>query len=218
MHSWPATLPTTSGTPGTGPGSDYTKTFIMGVQLGRRIKILDALRKAAPPPVPPIPSEVHILAEDGTPITDERFGTLISLVNGGSFPVTTIDYKEPYYGSWYVMAQDVPPASQALTVGEYTVADTGTHISFHEAGPNYAIEIWKGSQRIKSVAWNINLSGHLYFFCNINEAVTDDQRYALQIYRQQDEHTLQMPLYFTRDEFEYLFFDAGNSGLSIITE
>lgn len=45
---------------------DY-ESFIVGVQVGRRLKVADALRKFSP-----IPGGVPFLAEDGTPIITEN--------------------------------------------------------------------------------------------------------------------------------------------------
>lgn len=100
MKSWPAILPAASGTSGTGTGSDYTKTFLAGLQLGRRIKIYDALRQTVPP-VPPVPPGVFILAEDGTPIIAEKKDYVGATVYGlGTYPaIRYVDYmvdSEPY--------------------------------------------------------------------------------------------------------------------------
>lgn len=68
MNSWPAMAGTTSQPPGSGTGSDYTKTFLAGLQLGRRLKIYDALREE---PLPPVPSGLVILSEHEIPIITE---------------------------------------------------------------------------------------------------------------------------------------------------
>ena len=44
---------------------DY-KSFILGVQVGRRIRLWDAARK-----VPPLLEQAHVITEDGDPIVTE---------------------------------------------------------------------------------------------------------------------------------------------------
>lgn len=50
------------------PDFDY-KSFMAGLQVGRRIRLWDA--SANKPPMPPAPSGRYILMEDGTPIVTE---------------------------------------------------------------------------------------------------------------------------------------------------
>ena len=56
-------------------GFDY-ESFLAGVQVGRRIKVAAAMRKATP--IKPVLAGVFILAEDGTPIIAEAGSYLIT--------------------------------------------------------------------------------------------------------------------------------------------
>lgn len=56
-------------------GFDY-ESFIVGVQVGRRLKVADAQRNL--PPKPPAPSGLRIVTETGIPIISEAGEMLIT--------------------------------------------------------------------------------------------------------------------------------------------
>lgn len=145
---------------------------------------------------------------------DERFGTLISLGEAGTLPVTKINYHTYLY--WVVNGQDVPSADAALTPGIYTVAETGITISLTRDEHNYILTIGD----LLPVMWNADYTDpepcHLYFFHNLDYA--GGREYALLLYKDGDERTFQLPYYFDASTFNRLFFDAGNSGMRLITE
>ena len=66
------------------------RSFIAGVQVGRRLKVADAMRKATP--IKPVLAGVYILAEDGTPIVAERieYDTGASIFDSD---IASADYK-----------------------------------------------------------------------------------------------------------------------------
>lgn len=52
------------------------EAFIVGVQVGRRLKVADAMREL--PPKPPVPPQWRIVTETGSPIISETGDTLIT--------------------------------------------------------------------------------------------------------------------------------------------
>ena len=58
---------------------DY-ESFLAGVQVGRRLKVADAMREL--PPKPPVISGSQIVTEDGYPIVSESGQQLITEVQG----------------------------------------------------------------------------------------------------------------------------------------
>lgn len=54
---------------------DY-ESFIVGVQVGRRLKVADAMREL--PPKPPVPPQRRLVTETGTPIASEAGKQLIT--------------------------------------------------------------------------------------------------------------------------------------------
>lgn len=53
-----------------------TRSFIAGVQVGRRLKVADANRSLAPKP--PVPPNLRIVTETGIPIISEDGDQLIT--------------------------------------------------------------------------------------------------------------------------------------------
>lgn len=49
------------------------RSFIAGVQVGRRLKVADAMRKATPP-LPPVTGGKYIVTETGVKIITEQTG------------------------------------------------------------------------------------------------------------------------------------------------
>lgn len=58
---------------------DY-ESFLAGVQVGRRLKVADAMREL--PPKPPVISGSQIVTEDGYPIVSESGQQLVTEVQG----------------------------------------------------------------------------------------------------------------------------------------
>lgn len=96
MKSWPAMIGAARSASGTGSGSDYTKTFLSGLQLGRRLKIADALRRETPTPVP---AGMLILSESGIPIVTEHisYDTGVTFFDCNVRYLRTISQNDAYY-------------------------------------------------------------------------------------------------------------------------
>lgn len=110
--------------------TDY-KSFIAGVQLGRRLRIWDAVRLKQPP----VPSGVYILTEDGTPIITEVF----------PFEVTNF-----IGGEWYMFSQ------YASFRPDAAVVDTGFAVRLQRVGgntPNYFMWLDTENNRIWEIWW-----------------------------------------------------------------
>lgn len=109
--------------------TDY-KSFIAGVQLGRRLRIWDAVRLKQPP----VPSGVYILAEDGTPIITEVFPFEVTNFIGGEW------YSYSRYAGWY---------------WDSAVVETGitARLMYNASpGPNYFA--WKTTNEFALVLWS----------------------------------------------------------------
>ena len=176
--------------------NSFMKGLITGMQLPRTPgNIL--------PPLPPVPSDQYILTESGVYVLTEQAGKVISLRNGGTLPITVIDYRDYLY--WVVHSEDVPSSQFALTPGTYVIEETGKTIEFirEDSDLNWVLKI----EGLTPVAWSAAITDpyppNLYFFKN----TTDSNRpYALLLYRRGDENTLQLPMYFSYEDFNKTFF------------
>ena len=56
------------------------ESFVVGIQVGRRLKVADAMREL--PPKPPVISGSQIVTEDGYPIVSESGQQLVTEVQG----------------------------------------------------------------------------------------------------------------------------------------
>lgn len=99
------------------PDFDY-KSFMAGLQVGRRIRLWDA--SANKPPMPPTPSGRYVLMEDGTPIVAEQpdWGE-VSVIDSDvwydlktPFTVDGVDYEQVRFRMDYLDFDD-------LTVHEF---------------------------------------------------------------------------------------------------
>ena len=175
--------------------NSFFKGVITGMQLPRTPgNIL--------PPLPPVPSDQYILTESGVYVLTEQAGKVISLRNGGTLPITDIDYREYMY--WVVHGEDVPSSQCALTPGTYVIEETGKTIEFfrEDSDLNWVLKI----EGLSPVMWNASYTDpyepNLYFFRNTAD---DNRPYALLLYRSGDENTFQLPMYFSYDDFNSTF-------------
>lgn len=183
-------------------------SFLAGVQTGIRLGRLSRTRT-------PVPSGRMIITEWGKPVMEETYGTNISFVGDATLPITTIDYRINL--AWIVHGEDVPSTDGALTMGNYRVVETGAEIRFERDEVNYMLHVGN----MVPVMWNAEYTdpepAYLYFFRNTE--AEEARKYALLLYRQGDDNTFQLPMYFSQTEFEGIFFgNAEDSQLHMITE
>lgn len=183
-------------------------SFLAGVQTGIRLGRLSRTRT-------PVPYGRMIITEWGKPVMEETFGKNISFVGEASLPITTIDYKT--VPLWVARGEDVPSTDGGLTLGHYRVAETGTEIRFERDGDlNYELHVGNKVPVMWSVSYTDPEPAYLYFFRN---TAYDNRKYALLLYKQGNDSTFQMPMYFSQAEFEEMFFgSAEDSQLHMITE
>lgn len=184
-------------------------SFLAGVQTGIRLGRLSRTRT-------PVPSGRMIITEWGKPVMEETFGKNISFVGEASLPITTIDYRINLL--WVVRGEDVPSTEGGLTLGHYRVSGTGTEIRFEREGDNnYELHVGNLTPHMWSVSYTDPDPPYLYFFCNT--AAEDGRKYALLLYKQGDDSTFQLPMYFPKSQFEELFIgEPEDSQLHMITE
>lgn len=147
---------------------------------------------------------------------EETFGKNISFVGEATLPITTIDYRINLF--WVVRGEDVPSTAGGLTLGRYRVVETGTEIRFErDRDINYELQVGNLTPDVWSVSYTDPDPPYLYFFCNT--AANDDRKYALLLYKQGDDSTFQLPMYFSKTQFEELFIgEPEDSQLHMITE
>ena len=184
-------------------------SFLAGVQTGIRLGRLSRTRT-------PVPSGRMIITEWGKPVMEETYGTNISFVGEASLPITTIDYRINLL--WVVRGEDVPSTAGGLTLGHYRVVETGTEIRFERDGDlNYELHVGNKTPHMWTVTLTDPEPAYLYFFRNT--AAEDGRKYALLLYKQGNDSTFQLPMYFSQTEFETMFFgSAEDSQLHMITE
>lgn len=176
--------------------NSFFKGVITGMQLPRTPgNIL--------PPLPPVPSDQYIITESGQYVLMEQAGKVISIRNGGTLPITVIDYRDYLY--WIVHSEDVPSSQYALTPGTYVIEETGKTIEFFrdDSDLNWCLNIEGLQPYMWSASYTDPYEPNLYFFRNTAD---DNRPYALLLYRSGDENTFQLPMYFSYDEFNSTFF------------
>lgn len=101
------------------PDFDY-KSFMAGLQVGRRIRLWDAA--ANKPPMPPTPSGRYILMEDGTPIMTEFRNPSLIFLSTEEW-IDTIGTMQAWSRIRMRMSDEVPRqffgASRATSSGRY---------------------------------------------------------------------------------------------------
>lgn len=176
--------------------NSFMKGVITGMQLPRTPgNIL--------PPLPPVPSDQYIITESGQYVLMEQAGKVISIRNGGTLPITIIDYRDYLY--WVVHSEDVPSSQFALTPGTYVIEETGKTIEFfrEDTDRNWCLKIEGLTPVVWSASYTDPYEPNLYFFRNTAD---DNRPYALLLYRSGDEDSFQLPMYFTYDQFNSTFF------------
>lgn len=184
---------------------DYN-SFLQGVQTGLKLGRTKLGRQ------PPVPSDMYILTQDGTPvITDvsapEPGQGVVTLMDGTTYPIININYNTTYNSqNWYAYVADVPSSGGITELGEYILRTDYRFLYYHDDDLNaWRLRFSNRDVHISTFQWN-DVGGEvpsLYFYYNSSSRYSD-YPYALLAYYPEsaEERTQQGPVHWTTEDFE----------------